>query len=293
MKKLWLQGIFGFSICLIISLALTGCQTAEAPKTFRLGIIPSENAQETLKQFSPLVSYLEDYMKVKVEPYVATDYNAVVEAMRSKHIDAAMFGPFSYIMAAKRAGAEVVVVRVGDNGSPTYNSYIIAHKDSKIKILNDLKGRTFAYTDPASTSGYLIPAKVLLDNGITAKDFASVIYSNGHDASILAVKNKRIDAAAVDEMSYARALAKGIINKEDVIIVHTCPPIPQSPFAVSKNIDPVLKAKFVEAMIKVNELRPEALKPLSATKYVIASDDNFQIIRDTAQALNLDLSKIK
>ncbi|HWR40676.1 MAG TPA: phosphonate ABC transporter substrate-binding protein [Patescibacteria group bacterium] len=279
------------AVCLLGGLA--GCQTSPAPKTFRLGIIPSENAQETLKQFAPLISYLEESMKVKIEPYVASDYNAVVEAMRTNHIDAAMFGPFSYVMASERAGAKVCVVRVGENGSPTYNSYIITHKDTGIQSLSDLKGRTFAFTDPASTSGYLIPAKVLLDNGLSNKDFATVLYSNGHDASILAVKNKKVEAAAVDEMSYGRAIAKGIITKDEVIIVHTCPPIPQSPFAVAKDIDPALKDKFVEAMTKVHELRPEALKPVSATKYVVATDDTFQIIRDTAKALNVDLSKIK
>ena len=282
-----------FVICLVMSLLLAGCQTSKAEKTFRLGIIPSENGQETLKQFAPLVAYLEESMNVKVEPYVATDYNAVVEAMRSKHIDAAMFGPFSYIMAAERAGAEVCVVRVGESGSPTYNSYFITYKGSGIKTLNDLRGKTLAYTDPGSTSGYLVPAKVLLDNGMSSKDFASVIYTNGHDASLLAVKNKQVDAASIDEMTYNRAIEKGVITKEEVAIFYTCPPIPQSPFAVAKDINPELKQKFIEAMTKVNELRPDVLKPLSASKYVTATDDNFQLIRDTAKALNLDLSKIK
>lgn len=293
--KRWLAKRYGAVLLFLVfmSLLFSGCQTAKTAKTFRLGIIPSENGQETLKQFSPLVAYLEESMNVKVEPYVATDYNAVVEAMRTKHIDAAMFGPFSYIMAAERAGAEVCVVRVGANGSPTYNSYFITYKESGIKTLNDLRGRVLAYTDPGSTSGYLVPAKVLLDNGMSSRDFASVIYSNGHDASILAVKNRQVDAAAVDEMSYQRAIAKGIISKDEVPVFYTCPPIPQSPFAVAKDIDPQLKQKFVEAMTKVHELRPDTLKPLSASKYVTATDQNFQLIRDTAQALNLDLAKMK
>lgn len=280
-------------VFIVISLLFTGCQTAKTEKTFRLGIIPSENGQETLKQFSPLVAYLEESMKVKVEPYVATDYNAVVEAMRAKHIDAAMFGPFSYIMASERANAEVCVVRVGESGMPTYNSYFITYKGSGINTLKDLKGKKLAYSDPGSTSGYLIPAKVLLDNGMSTQDFSSVIYSNGHDASLLAVKNKQVDAAPIDEMTYNRAIKKGVITKEEVPIFYTCPPIPQSPFAVVKDIDPELKRTFVEAMTKVHELRPEVLKPLSASKYVTATDENFQLIRDTAKALHLDLSKIK
>ena len=277
---------------LITTLGFTGCQSTKTEKTFRLGIIPSENAQETLKSFSPLVSYLEESMGMKVEASVATDYNAVVEAMRSGHIDAGMFGPFSYIMAQERAGAEVVLARVGANGSPTYDSYFYTLQDSGIKEIEDLKGKSFAFTDPGSTSGYLIPSKVLLDHNITTDDFSDVIYTNGHDASILAVKNGSVNAACGDEMSYARALEKGVITENELNVFYKAS-IPQSPFAVSKDIDPEIKQKFIDAMLVVHEKNPEALEPLSASKYVEVTDENYQIIRDTAEALGVDLSKMQ
>lgn len=275
----------------VVSLAVTGCNSQSNQKVFRLGIIPSENAQETMKSFGPLVSYLEKSMGVKVEASVATDYNAVVEAMRAGHLDAAMFGPFSYIMANERAGAQVVVARVGANGSPTYKSYIYTRSDSGINNLEDLKGKTFAFTDPGSSSGYLIPSKVFLDHHMTPKDFSNVLYTNGQDASILAVKNHSVDAACGDEMSWARAISKGIIGKDELKII-TSADIPQSPFAVSKDIDPEMKQKFIAAMLKVGEEAPETLKPLEASGYVEVTDDHYKVIRETAEALGLDLSKL-
>lgn len=285
--------ILAFLVLLAIGLLLftSGCGAAKSEKTLRLGIIPSENAQETMKEFQPLVDYLQKTMGVKVEASVATDYNAVVEAMRAGHLDAAMFGPFSYIMANERAGAQVVVARVGPTGSPTYKSYIYTRSDSGINSLQDLKGHSFAFTDPGSASGYLIPSKVFLDNGISVKDFSNVVYTNGQDASILAVKNHSIDAACGDEMTWARSHQKGIVGENELKILASAD-IPQSPFAVSKDIDPDLKKKFVDAMLKVGKEAPETLKPLKASGYVEVKDENYKIIRETAKALGLDLSKM-
>ena len=289
-----LSAVFATLFLCLAVLIFAGCGNDDGSKAkaFRLGIIPSENAQETQKSFAPLVSYLEKTMNVKIEASVATDYNAVVEAMRAGHLDAAMFGPFSYVMANERAGAQVVVARVGVTGLPTYKSYIYTRSDSGINSLQDLKGKSFAFTDPGSASGYLIPSKVFLDNKMSSKDFSSTIYTNGQDASVLAVKNKSVDAACGDEMTWERSISAGIVGKDELKSLASAD-IPQSPFAVSKDISPEMKKKFVDAMLKVGKEAPETLKPLKAKGYVETTDDNYKIIRDTAKALNLDLSKMK
>lgn len=296
MKKLLL--ITSISLLLFISLTACGTpnaeQSQEMPNKLRLGIIPSENAEETKKQFEPLVEYLQKTMGVEIEPFVATDYTSVIEAMKNKHIDAAMLGPFSYLLAEERANAELSVVRVGETGKSTYLSYIIARKDSNLKTIQDLAGKSFAFTDPASASGALIPMKEMLDNGLDPdKSFSNVTYTGAQDASVLAVKNGMVDAAAIDEMTYQRAIENGVISEEDVVIVHTSQPIPQSPFVVRTDLNDELKKKFESAMLKVHEEDPDSLKPLKAEKYVKGADSDYQLLRDTAKALNLDLSQLK
>ncbi len=298
MKKTFLTIL----ILAVLSLALAGCsgqneevmdeQKQEEVQKITLGIIPSENANETLEQFKDLIAYLENEMGVEIEPYVASDYNGVVEAMRTKHVDIAFYGPFSYIMAAQRADAEALVKRIGEGNKSAYDSYFITKADSGIESIEDAEGKVFAFTDPGSTSGGVIPSLTLKEKGIDPNTFfGNVIYSGGHDASVLAVKNGSVDLVAVDEFSYARALENNVIQEGELRIVYQNEPIPQSLFAASKDLDSNIKNSFAIAMMKAGKEVPDALEPLKSKGYELASDEDYKIIYDAAEKLNLDLEK--
>jgi len=122
------------------------------PQVVRIGLIPAEDSQDMIKKFKPTIEYLEKKLGTKVEAFTATDYSGVIEAMRAKHIDIAFFGPFSYVLAADKANGEAFAVGVRDNGKSTYQSIIITHKDSGIKNLGDIKGKDFAFVDPAAAA---------------------------------------------------------------------------------------------------------------------------------------------
>ena len=128
-----------------------------------MGLIPADDAAEMLRAYEPVKEYLSKELGIPVEIKVTSDYTAAINAMKYKHIDMAWFGPFSYVIAANVAGAEAIVNGVKEStGSSTYKSIIIANADSGIKTLDDLKGKSFAFVDPASTSGNLIPRKALI-----------------------------------------------------------------------------------------------------------------------------------
>ena len=135
-----------------------------------------------LRQYQPVVDYLEERLDMTIEIQVTNDYTAAIEAMRNKHIDMAWFGPFSYILAVEQAGAEAIVNGFRrDTKKATYKSIIITRADSGIKTWEDLKDRSFAFVDPASTSGYLVPRKMLIDNGIYPdNDFSTICYAGSH-----------------------------------------------------------------------------------------------------------------
>src|SRR3990167_4338375 len=150
MKKI-IFGILLFSI--IVALAVWLRQTAsqrtkttdlseETIEVLNMGLIPADDAEEMLRNYEPIRTYLSEKLGIPVNIQVTSDYTAAIEAMRARHIDMAWFGPFSYIIAANIANAEAMVNGVSeDTGSATYRSIIVVRADSGIKTLADLKGK--------------------------------------------------------------------------------------------------------------------------------------------------------
>ncbi len=288
-----------------ISAVLTGCggsdgKPAAAPaapemKVLRVGAIPAEDAQKTRENYKSLAGYLEKKTGLKVEIFVATDYSGVIEAMRAGKLDIAMFGPFSYVLAADKAGAEAFAVEIRKGSGTSYQSVVVTHPASGINTLADIKGRTYAFVDPASTSGNLIPRSFYKKNNIDPdKDFKSVIYAGGHDAAALAVKNRKVDAASMDDITFNNMKEKGLITPDqDIKIIFKSDPIPGSPWAWRKDLPADLKTKIKNAFMNVAKEDQAALSAYGGKVegYADTKDANYNVIRETAKILNLDLSK--
>jgi len=157
-----------------------------------------------------------------------------------------------------------------------------------------LKGRTYAFVDPASTSGNLIPRSFFKKNNIDPdKDFKSTIYAGGHDAVGLAVKNRKVDAGSMDDITYGNMKEKSMLSDKDIKIIFQSDPIPGSPWAYRKDLSPELKAKLKDAFLVLDKEDPAALSAYGGKvrKYDPVSDSLYNVIRETAKILNLDLNK--
>ena len=297
--------LLGLSVLLATMFWLGGCSTstnntaqtaqpAQELKVLRVGAIPSEDSQKVREAYKPLVSYLEKKLGLQVELFVATDYSGVVEAMRSGKLDVAYFGPFSYVLAADKANAEAFAVENKKGTGTSYRSIIVANPETGINSIEDLKGHSFAFVDPASTSGNLIPRSFLKNKGINPeKDFQSVIYAGGHDADELAVKNRKVEAAADSDVNYNKMKKAGLISDKDVKVIFTSDPIPNSPWAWRKDLPADLKAKIKAAFLSMAQEDPAGIvaQGNGLESYVETNDATYNVIRDTAKILNLDLAK--
>lgn len=263
------------------------------PKVLRLALIPAEDIEEMIRAFAPARQYLEKELGMKIEEFKATDYTAVVEAMRSKKIDLAYFGPFSYVLAAKRANARAIIGgSEGDGKLATYHSVLITHKESGLKTMEDVKAKSkqlsISFVDPASTSGHLIPRGGLEAMGIQVdKDFKEIIFAGGHDASVLAVKARKVDLGATWEGGLQRVIDKGLATKEEVPVIWKSAPIPRSPVAVRGDLEESLIRKIQQAFLEMPIKAPEAFKQFEAKweknkGYVIVTDKDYDYIRDIA-----------
>lgn len=206
----------------LLAASLAGASAATFARDLVMGLIPAENNEEMIKTFEPMRAYLEKKLGQKVKVYTATDYAGVIEAMRKKRVDIAWFGPPSYYLAEMEAGAEpfAVGIRQGSD-SPTYKSMLIAPCGNGIHSIADLKGKSVAFVDPASTSGGLVPTcMVKKETGKMPQDyFGKFTYAGSHDAAELAVKNKTVDAAADNDITYGKMLDKGLISEQSNCVI--------------------------------------------------------------------------
>ncbi|MDQ0083071.1 phosphonate transport system substrate-binding protein [Variovorax boronicumulans] len=279
----------------LIALALStvAAMPALAAPPLTIGLIPAEDSQAMIESSRQVLDSLQQQLGMPVKPFVATDYNGVIEALRSKKLDVAYLGPFSYVLANQIADVEAFAVAVTKKtGQSSYKSVIIARKESGLAKTADLKGRTFAFVDPTSASGHLFPKAGLLQAGYDPETFFSrVIFSGSHDASILAVGNKKVDAAAVADRILASAIAKGQVKADELEIVWSSNPIPESPMVWRKDLDPALKAKIAKALANVKDLPWGDQGVLNG--FQPTNDAAYNVVRDTAKVLKLDLRSMK
>jgi phosphonate transport system substrate-binding protein len=242
---------------LVASVAAVPGAEAGSPKTLRVGFAPFENQSEVLRKAQPVVRALSRSLGMPVKPFVAGDYPGVVEAMRSGKLDVAFYSPAALVMAEKVAGARVILKSVY-KGRSAYYSAIVTRADSPIKTLADLKGKSFAFVDPGSTSGGIYPKVMLLNAGVNPeKDFSHRIFAGGHDAAVLAVYNRKVDAAATfsNDNRGDDAPWKHILKADAKAIrpLAFSKAIPNGAIAVSRQLDAKLVAKVKQTFLELGQ----------------------------------------
>ena len=217
--------------------------------------LPNSMTEELAEYRNMIQGAMSKAIGIKVTEINVADYNAVVEAMRTKKADIANFGPVTYVQAVERAGAEAFVIPApfGNKTLSGYTTRIVTKADSPIRSLMDLRGKTFAYVDPSSTSGNYVPVLELMNAfpGTTSeyfyangKFFASVMYSGTHQNGVNAVIHGDVDAAPVASNILDREIQAGRINAKDIKVIHESQLIPGSPWAIRSNMPEDLKRKI-------------------------------------------------
>jgi len=208
-------------------------------------------------------------------------YAEINEMVKKKEVDLAFVCSGPYTQGKKESGMEMLVVPVA-NGKTVYHSYIIANKNSTIRSLDDLRGKKFAFTDPQSNTGSLVPTYMLARKGETPKSFfRDFFYSNSHDNSIRAVADGQADGAAVDSLIWE------FINRVDPAltaktrIVEKSPAYGIPPVVVSAGTDPAMKQQLKQIFLTLHEDKSAAamLAKLQIDRFVEGNDAMYDTVR--------------
>ncbi|MCG8484190.1 MAG: phosphonate ABC transporter substrate-binding protein [Clostridia bacterium] len=274
-------------ICLI--LFMISCTTKTTDLT--IGLIPSNDPAKLLEKFKPIEAYLEKEINIEVNVVVPTDYLGLINSMKKKTVDIGWYGPFSYVIAERELDLEPMVVESYKGVGTSYYSLIIARKDSKIRTIDDLKGKTYAFVDPGSTSGFVIPSALFISRNIdTEKYFKETIFSGNHDAVVMDVLNGKADAGSISDVTFQKLTDEGTVLIDDLIIIWKSDEIPNSPFIARADLDKDIKDKFKTAMLSIHENNMDAVKvfDLGIDKYVEFEYNDYNNIRNIAKILGDD-----
>jgi phosphonate transport system substrate-binding protein len=274
---------------LAIPLALAALAFPLHAQSLKVSAIPDESPTELLRKFKPLGVHLESQTGMKVDWTPVNDYPAVVEGLAAKRIDLAWLGGFTFVQARLRTGNAIPIAqRVEDE---KFISYYIVPKASTVNALQELKGKTFAFGSPASTSGHLMPRYFLLKAGIDPdRDFTRLAFSGAHDATVAFVASGRADAGALNASVFDKLVEKGDANAKAVRILQKTPPYYDYNWTVRGNLDPALVKKLTAAFLDLdpgNPVHKEILDLQRATRFVATRPENYKGIEDAARSAGL------
>lgn len=268
--------------------------TATSPGSsgdLKIALVPAEDAEKMAEAFEPIKDQIAKDTGKNVTVANVTDYGSVIEAMRAGKVDIAWYGPLSMVLANQEAGALPFAVPEIEGTGDHYFSLIVTKKGSGINKIEDLKGKKLALVDPGSTSGNLVPrAAIKKATGKTVEELVShMSYAGSHDASLLALVSGSVDACAVQDITFNDQVTKKQIDPAQYTIVFKSDPLPQSPLAYRKDLDPALVDKIKKSLY--GDGRKHAAQDVpgmgKVVRFVPADMKLFQPIKDMADGLHL------
>ena len=254
--------------------ALTGAALAQSADVteFRIGILGGENAQDRMNSYECLRGYTEERLGVPAKLFAPADYNGVIQGLLGGTLDMAWLGASAYaaVHLQDPEAVEPVLVKINLDGSYGYHSIGFARKDAGIGSLEDMQGKVFGFGDPNSTSGYLIPSIEIpqAGEGITMEPgeyFADVVFTGGHEQTIVAVYNGDIDAGVTwadglgnwedgyNSGALRRAVDNGLVDMNELVQIWQSKPIPEGPVTIREALPADVKEKVTALVLGLYE----------------------------------------
>ena len=288
------------SVCLCMAIIMgysdTGAETKKAGKKpfLTIGLIPERNIFKQVERYEPLADYLSKKIGVNIKLLVLTRYGNIIDNFVSAHMDGAFFGSFTYALAHSKLGVEAIARPEDVNGISTYYGLIFARKDSGIKSIKDMKEKSFAFVDKATTAGYLLPLAYFAEHGIeTYKTFFNETYFTGtHQDAIYDVLNKKADVGAAKNTMFYRLAAYDRRIIEELAILARSPDVPENGLAVRKDLDDAIKHKLKKMLINMHTDAEgiNVLKNFGAKKFIETSNDDYESVYRYVRQIGLNLT---
>ncbi len=259
----------------------------ENRKQLRIAVGAMISPRETYTQYRELFAYISRRMDRDLAFVQRKTYAEINELFRKGRLDLAFICSGPYALGQKDSGFDLLVAPQV-NGSHFYHSYLIVNEDSPFQSLQDLEGKAFAFTDPHSNSGHIVPLYWLHQMGTRPEEFfAQTIYTYSHDNSILAVAKGLVDGAAVDSLIWEFMRQNGSDTARQTRVIHKSESFGIPPLVVSSDMAAELRKRLEDLLLfmHTNERGKEILSRLHIERFIHPEDSWYAPIRTMAQEL--------
>ncbi len=284
--------------------ALASCGSASAEdNVFTIAYAPNESTEQSADARNGLAGDLSEVLGCEVEEIQASDYNAIIEALRTGKADMAYMGGLNLALGVERAGIEPIVMKA-DNGDPekaVYHSLLITSSENEdIYSIEDIQGKTMAFVDPNSTSGNLIPTSEIIkafpDENLNSdmlhtngEFFEAVNFSGKHQAGLQAVIMGDVDVAPISDQILETEIAAGNASADDIRIIHESAPIPSEAMVVGKHVDEETREQLTEFLVNYdNEAYFTDVIKNEGARFVACDISDYEPIIELNETINTE-----
>jgi phosphonate transport system substrate-binding protein len=282
-------------LLLLIAFLLVPAAVFAGPSaTIIIGVVPEMNLVKQMERYVPLSDYLDRKTGMDIEIKPLSNYGQLYEEMRDGKIDGGFFGSMVYGITRARIGIIPLVRAVQPNGKSTYTGLLFVRKDAGIKRPADMKGRTIALVDPATSAGYLAQKEYLAAHGIDMEKDLKIYWAGSHEAAIRAVLSHQAELGGAKNNVVAKFRRENRVFDASVEIINENPKkgLPENTLAVRKGLERVKREKLKKVLLAMNSDQEgkTVLAKFGASRFIATSDEDFKPLYDWVRHLKIDLT---
>jgi len=267
--------------------ATGGSTNPTVPSKLRFGVGPLlATPTDTKAAYDPFFNWLGTQLGTDHELTAVDSWGGISVALGADQLDLAWMGPFGYVLANNRAGAEAIAT-VKYNDAPVYHAIVVGKPSIPVNTWpDDAKGHSISFAEVSSTSGWLVPTFWFKQRGLDPKTYFKYTEGASHPANELAVASGQVDFATDYDRNRVAMIESGKLKETDTKVVWTSDPLPNDAIGLRKGFDPALAKRIQELLLGITPEQATGILPKHYTGFVAATNDSYKSIHDAAVSLD-------
>ncbi len=294
-KKITPSFLLLFIVTVTVFFCLPPEVGAREEESLVIGLLPEMNVFKQRQRFKPLADYLSEQMGIEVRLTIMSSYSKIIEKIETEEVDGVFLGSFTAALAISQLGAVPLARPINMDGTSTYYGQIFVRKDNSIKTVADMKGKSLALVERATTAGYIFPLAWLKRQGINdfRTYFSDYFFTGSHDAAIDAVLNNKADVGSAKNTIYEQMRELNPRIDNELVVLASSPRVPSNSLCLRANLAPQYTEQLKALLLNLHNDQKgvEVLKKLGAKRFVETGLEDYRPVFDMAKEAGIDLQK--